>query len=212
LIPKLHYISEGNSLKEVLENIQKACTSGIEIVQLKLDTISEKKFLKLANEVKEITTHFQTRLVINKHYKIAKEIKADGVHLDKNHSCPIEARKHVYTWQIIGGSANTLQDCETLLEKQVDYIMLSPFKNSTEEENSPKALGLNGYTLITEALHTATPVLGFGEITTNDVSAILNTGISGIAVSEEITNNFEIIKTYNQLLKASSTEEKRHTF
>ena len=118
----------------------------------------------------------------------------------------------MYTWQIIGGSANTLQDCETLLEKQVDYIMLSPFKNSTEEENSPKSLGLNGYTLITEALHTATPILGFGEITTNDVSAILNTGISGIAVSEEITNNFEIIKTYNQLLKASSTEEKRHTF
>lgn len=212
MIPKLHYISEGNSPKEVLENIQKACTSGIEIVQLKLDNISEKKFLKLANEVKEITTHFQTRLLINNYYKIAKEIKADGVHLDKNHSCPIEARKHIYTWQIIGATANTLQDCKTLLEKQVDYIILSPFKNSNLEENSTKALGFNGYTLITEALQTATPILGFGEITTNDVEAILKTGISGIAVSEEITKNFDVIKTFNQLLKASSTEEKRHTF
>lgn len=212
MIPKLHYISEGNSPKEVLENIQKVCTFGIEIVQLKLENISEKKFLKLANEVKEITTHFQTRLLINNYYKIAKEIRADGVHLDKNHSCPIEARKYIYTWQIIGATANTLKDCETLLEKQVDYIILSPFKNSTLKENSAKVLGFNGYTLITEALQTVTPILGFGDITTKDVEAILKTGISGIAVSEEITKNFDVIKTFNQLLKASSTEEKRHTF
>jgi len=212
LIPKLHYISEGNSPKEVLENIQKACTSGIEIVQLKLGNISEKKFLKLANEVKEITSYFQTRLLINNYYKIAKEIKADGVHLDKKHLCAIDARKHLYTWQIIGATANTLQDCEMLLEKQVDYITLSPFKSSILEKKSEAVLGLNGYTLITEALQTETPILGFGEITPNDVSAILKTGISGIAVSEEITKNFDAIKTFHQLLKSSSTEEKRHTF
>ena len=212
MIPKLHYISEGNSPKEVLENIQKACTSGIEVVQLKLDTISEKKFLKLANDVKKITDHYQTRLIINKYYKIAKEIKADGVHLEANHSCPIDARKYVYTWQIIGGTANTLKDCETLLKKQVDYILLSPFKNSEATDNSPKVLGLHGYSLITEALNTATPILGFGEITSNDVPAILEAGISGVAVSKEITKNFDVIKTFNQLLNASSTEEKRHTF
>lgn len=212
MIPKLHYISEGNSPKEVLENIQKACTSGIEIVQLKLENISEKKFLALANEVKKITSHFQTRLIINKHYKIAKEIKADGVHLDKTHSCAIEVRKHLYTWQIIGGTANTLKDCETLIEKQVDYIVLSPFRKSTLKENTIKTLGLNGFSLITEALQTETPILGFGGITTNDVTEILKSGISGIAVSEEITKNFEVIKTFNLLLKASSTEEKRHTF
>jgi thiamine-phosphate pyrophosphorylase len=99
-----------------------------------------------------------------------------------------------------------------LLEKQVDYIVLSPFKNSVVTDNSPKFLGLQGYSLITEALNTETPILGFGEITTKDVAAILNTGISGIVVSEAITKNSDVIKTFNQLLKASSTEEKRHTF
>jgi thiamine-phosphate pyrophosphorylase len=212
LIPKLHYISEGSSSKEVLENIQKACTSGIEIVQLKLENTSEKKFLKLANEVKEITAHFQTRLIINKHYKIAKEIKADGVHLDKNHNCPKDVRENLYTWQIIGGTANTLKDCEILIKKEIDYIILSPFRKSDLEDNSIKTLGLNGFTLIKEALQTETPILGFGRITTNDVSAILKTGISGIAVSEEITRNFDNIKSFNQLLKASSTEELRHKF
>ena len=212
MIPKLHYISQGNSPKEHLDNIQKACSSGSELVQLRLKNISEKKCLKLATEAREITSHFQTRLIINDYYKIAKAIKADGVHLGKTDCCPLEVRKHLYTWQIIGGTANTLQDCETLISKQVDYISLSPFRHAVTKGNIFKVLGLNGYNEIIEALKTETPIIGFGGINTKDVTAILETGISGIAVSDVITKNFDVIRTFNQLLKASSTKELRHTF
>jgi len=211
-IPKLHYISQGNSPKEHLENIQKACASGAELVQLQLKNISDKKFLKLAKEAREITAHFQTRLIINNHYQIAKEIKADGVHLGKKDACPTIARKHLYTWQIIGATANTLQDCESILIKDVDYISLGPFKSSTTKNNLSPVLGLNGNTAITEELKTETPIIGFGGITTEDVKNILETGISGIAVSAEITSDFNTIRTFNQLLNASLTEEQRYTF
>ncbi len=212
IIPKLHYISQGNSSKEHLENIQNACTSGAELVQLRLKNISEKKILKVAKEAREITSHFQTRLIINDYYKIAKEIKADGVHLGKTDTCPTIARKHLYTWQIIGGTANTLQDCETLIDKEIDYIGLGPYRFTTTKDNLSPVLGLNGYTLITETLKTETPIIGIGGITIEDVTAILNTGISGVAVSGEITRNFNTIRTFHQLLKASSTEEQRYTF
>ena len=211
IIPKLHYISQGSSPKAHLENIQKACTSGAELVQLRLKNVSEKKYLKLANEAREITSHFQTRLIINANYKIAKTIKADGVHLEKTDSCPTIARKHLYTWQMIGGTANNLQDCEVLIDKEVDYISLGPFRLTTKD-NSSQVLGLNGFTAITEALNTETPIIGFGSITTEDVTDILKTGISGLAISEEITRNFDAIKTFNQLLNSSSTEEQRYTF
>ena len=210
MIPKLHYISQGSSPQEHLENIQKACTSGAELVQLGLKTISEKKFLKIAEEAREITAHYQTRLIISHHYKIAKEIKADGVHLEKTDSCPILVRKHLYTWQLIGAAANTLQDCEALIAKEVDYISLAPFR-STTTKNKLTVLGLNGYRAITEALHTKTPIIGAGDITTADVSDILATGISGLAVSAAITLDFNNISIFSQLLNASSTEEQRFT-
>jgi len=212
IIPKLHYISQGNSPKEHLENIQKACTSGIELVQLRLKNVSDKKMLKLALEAREITSHFQTRLIINDHYKIAKEVKADGVHLGQTDVCPTLARKRLYTWQMIGGTANTLQDCETLMDKEVDYISLGPFRLTTTKNNLSPVLGLNGYTAITETLKTEIPIFGVGGITIADVTALLERGISGLAVSGEITRNFDIIRTFNQLLNASSTEEQRHTF
>lgn len=212
IIPKLHYISQGNSPKEHLENIQKACTSGAELVQLRLKDNSEKKLLKLAEEAREITAHFQTRLVINDHYKIAKAVKADGVHLGKKDPSPTKARAHLYTWQIIGGTAHTFQDCEALLEEQVDYISLSPFRISVSKENLPEVLGINGYMAIIEALQTKTPIIGVGGITTKDVKDILTTGVSGVAVSSAITQNFDSIRIFNQLLNASSTAEQRYTF
>ena len=74
MIPKLHYISQGNTPKEHIENIQKACSSGAELVHLNIKNVSEKKYLKLAKEAREITAHFQTRLLLIEHFKIAKEV------------------------------------------------------------------------------------------------------------------------------------------
>ena len=209
-IPKLHYISQGSSPKEQLENIQKACASGAELVQLGLENVSEKKFLKMAKEAREITSHFQTRLIISEHYKIAKEVRADGVYFEKTDTNPTLARIHLYTWQMIGGTANTLQDCEALLADEVDYINLGPFKSTKQDPST--LLGINGYSAIVDALNTETPIIGFGGITVEDVKNILKTGITGIGVSEEITRNFDSIKAFNQLLSASSTDELRHTF
>ena len=212
IIPKLHYISQGNTPKEHLENIQKACSSGAELVQLRLKNISEKKHLKWSQEAREITSHFQTRLIINDDYKIAKTVKADGVHLGIKDVCPTIARTHLYTWQMIGGSAHSLQDCEALIDKEVDYISLGPFRFTATKENIPAVLGLDGYAAIMDFLKTETPVLAVGGITTADVKDLLGTGISGIAVSGEINRDFNTIKLFNELLNASATAEKRHTF
>lgn len=212
VIPKLHYISQGNSPQEHLENIQKACSSGAELVQLNLKNTSEKKYLKFAQEAREITAHFQTRLLLNEHYKIVKEVKADGIHLDNTDFDATIAPEFLFTWQIIGATANTIQECKTLVDKKVDYITLSPFKVSDANDNKKTVLGLNGFTAIIDALKTETPIIGFSKITTQDVSAILETGISGVAISEAITKDFNCTKEFNELLKASATEEKKHTF
>ena len=206
-IPKLHYISQGTSPKEHLDNIQKACSSGAELVQLNLNTISEKKYLNCAMEAREITSHFQTRLIIKEHYKIAKDIKADGVHLEKMDSYPI-VRKHLYSWQLIGSTATNLHECQSLIDKEVDYVRLGTFRDIASNDD----LGLNGYMAIVEIVNSKTPIIGFGGITIDDVTSILKTGVSGIAVSSTITRDFNTIKLFNELLNASSTAEQRYLF
>jgi len=212
VISKLHYISQGENPQEHLNNIQKACTSGAELVQLRLKDLSENKILKTAIKAREITGHFQTRLIINDYYKIAKQVKADGVHLGKNDTCPLEARKTLASWQIIGGTANTLQDCESLIKKEVDYIGLGPYKFTSTKKNLSPILGSIGYQAILDELKTKTPIIAIGGITIEDVNNIIQTGISGIAVSGEITRDFNKIKTFHKLLNAGSSLEQPYSF
>jgi thiamine-phosphate pyrophosphorylase len=207
MIPKLHYISQGQSVQEHIDNIQNACASGAELVQLRLKDIDEAALLEAAEKARAITSHFQTRLIINDYYKIAKAVKADGVHLGKNDSCPTVARAYMEPWQIIGGTANTVADCKSLIDKKVDYIGLGPFRFTTTKENLAPVLGQQGYSEILEDLKTTTPIIAVGGISLAAVPELLKTGIHGVAVSEEITKNFNIISEFNTLLRGSSLYE-----
>ncbi len=212
MINKLHYISQGANAKEHLENIQKACQYGAELVQLRLKNLSEKKMLKAAEEARDITSHYQTRLIINDHYKIAKKVNVDGIHLGKTDTCPTIARKELKSWQIIGGTANTLDDCNALIDKNVNYIGLGPYRFTTTKDNLSPVLGKNGYLTIIEALKSEMPIIAIGGITTTDVTELLTTGIHGIAISGEITKDFNKIKEFHQLLNAGSAMEQRYSF
>ncbi len=208
MISKLHYISQGKNPKEHLENIQQACQSGADLVQLRLKRISSDNLLETAKEAREITGHFQTRLIINDHYRVAKEVKADGVHLGKSDICPLEARKHLHSWQIIGGTANSLKDCQTLISKKIDYIGLGPFRFTETKKNLSPVLGINGYLTILEELQTKTPIIAIGGIRLTDILDIMMTNVYGIAMSGEITKNFNSIPKINTFLNAPSTNEK----
>lgn len=208
-ISKLQYISQGATPQEHLDNIQSACASGAEWIQLRLKNLDDKTILETAKRAREITAHFQTKLIINDHYKVAIEIKADGVHLGKADACPESVRKELYSWQIIGGTANTLEDCEALIDKKVDYIGLGPFRFTKTKDNLSPVLGEKGYLTILEELKTDIPVIAIGGITQNDVLDILITGVYGIAVSGEITRNFNSIFNFKEIINGGPTQEQR---
>ncbi len=207
MIHKLHYISQGETPEVHLKHIQKACNAGAKLVQLRLKNLSEKALLKTAQKARVITCHFKTRLIINDHYKIVKTVKADGVHLGKTDVCPLEARAYLGDHYIIGGTANTLEDCKTLIQKQVDYIGLGPFQFTTTKTNLSPILGTHGYTSIINDLQTNIPIIAIGGIALKDVPELIETGIHGIAVSGALTKDFNNIDAFNELLKTPETNE-----
>lgn len=209
MISTLHYISQGKTPEEHLDHIQKACTAGAELVQLRLKKLPGKVVWETAKKAREITEKYQTRLIINDFYKIAAAVKADGVHLGKTDTCPTVVRKELSSWQVIGGTANTLEDCEALIDKKVDYIGLGPFRFTETKENLSPVLGLNGYLTILEELKSEIPVIAIGGIVMDDVTEIMKTGVHGIAVSGEITRNFNTISEFKKLINGGSLDEQR---
>ncbi|MGL1889653.1 MAG: thiamine phosphate synthase [Reichenbachiella sp.] len=207
MIAKLHYISQGNSPAAHLDHIQQACESGAQWVQLRLKDLDQSTVLATAEKAREITSQYQAQLIINDHYKIAKAVKADGIHLGKNDTCPTVARPQLYDWQCIGGTANTLTDCQSLIARGVEYIGLGPFRFTTTKDNLSPILGLEGYTKIIDKLKFDIPIIAIGGIVLNDVKDLLETGVYGIAASREITKDFTLIHQFNQVLNTPSSQQ-----
>lgn len=194
MISNLHYISQGKTPAAHLENIRKMCSAGADWVQLRLKNHSFETVLETAKKAKEITDGFQVKLIVNDFPKVAKMVDAHGVHLGKEDACPLEARNILGNEKIIGGTANTIEDCEALVVKQVDYIGLGPFRFTTTKQNLSPVLGIEGYTKLLKKLRASgknIPVIAIGGITPTDIQILAEAGVHGVAISGWLTTQEE---------------------
>ena len=105
---------------------------------------------------------------------------------------PIDkARRLLGKDKIIGGTANTFEDVKRIYSAGADYIGCGPFRFTTTKKKLSPILGLDGYKRIIEQMNAYRinlPVIAIGGILLPDVSDIMQTGVSGIAVSGAILN------------------------
>lgn len=171
------------------EGAERACRGGVRWVQLRVKNQPYAIWKQLALETQAVARRYGATLLINDNPRLAQEIGADGVHLGQADMPPAEARAMLGATFIIGGTANTFADVQRHAAAGVDYVGLGPFRfTSTKEKLSP-ILGLAGYADILRqcrAAGLAVPIVGIGGVTLADVSALLETGLHGVAVSGAI--------------------------
>ncbi|MBN4051376.1 thiamine phosphate synthase [bacterium AH-315-M05] len=187
-ISDFHYITQdvpGYSHSELAE---RACKGGADWAQLRVKGASYKIWKEIALQVKAVCQKYNATFIINDNVELAKEIEADGVHLGSNDMNPAEAREVLGINFIIGGTANTFDDIEHLLEQKVDYIGLGPFRFTATKKDLSPVLGLDGIKTILclAAVRPAVPIIAIGGIKLNDIKELIEVGIHGVAVSSAI--------------------------
>ncbi|WP_306353637.1 thiamine phosphate synthase [Flavobacterium sp. '19STA2R22 D10 B1'] len=186
-----HYISQGSTPEDHLQNIETICRAGGTCIQLRLKDYSDDIVLETALKAQKICKTHQAIFIINDYVTIAKEIQTDGVHIGKTDMSPLEARKLLGDTFIIGGTANTFEDIEELNAARVDYIGLGPFRSTTTKKNLSPLLHLSGYESISRKVIEAkitVPIVAIGGIQFDDIPLLAETAISGIALSGLLTH------------------------
>ena len=199
---KIQYISQGNSYQEQYSTIEQVLDAGCTWLQLRYKNTSAREVLWLAAAVRKITESYNCKLIINDYPVIAKEVNADGIHLGLNDMPVVLARDIIGPDKIIGGTANTITDVLQRQSEGCDYIGLGPFRFTTTKEKLSPILGLEGYKTIMKQLkekNITIPIVAIGGIEQEDVSAILQTGIYGVALSGLITRHPQKKELLNQL-------------
>lgn len=200
--PKIYYISQGKTPDEHFQNIKKMVDAGVDWVQLRIKEGEKKDILEVALKAQKYCKENQVIFIINDSPEIADAIDADGVHLGKEDESPEMARKLLGNEKIIGGTANTWEDCQKLIAQKVDYIGLGPFRFTTTKKKLSPILGLEGYREILEKIkqnNIKIPVVAIGGITLEDVAEIKKTGVCGIALSGFLHQQTDLKSTIKQL-------------
>lgn len=187
----IQFITHANNRYDYLDGVRMALEGGCRWIQLRMKDASEEEILKTAESTRKLCRQYDAVFLLDDYVELVERTGADGVHLGKNDMPIDEARRLLGKDKIIGGTANTFEDVKRIYSAGADYIGCGPFRFTTTKKKLSPILGLVGYRRIIEqmtAYGINIPVIAIGGILLQDVPDIMQTGVSGVAVSGAILN------------------------
>ena len=187
----IQFITHANDRYDYLDGVRMALEGGCRWIQLRMKDASEEEVLKTAESTRKLCRQYDAVFLLDDYVELVDRSGADGVHLGKDDMPIDEARRILGKDKIIGGTANTFEDVKRIYSAGADYIGCGPFRFTITKKKLSPILGLNGYRRIIEQMNAYginIPVIAIGGILLQDVSDIIQTGVSGVAVSGAILN------------------------
>lgn len=186
---ELQFITHFTDTYSYYDSARMALEGGCRWIQLRMKDASADELEQEALRVQSLCKSYGATFIIDDHVELVRKLHADGVHLGKSDMPIAEARRMLGTHFIIGGTANTFDDVRRHHEAGADYIGCGPFRFTTTKKNLSPIVGLEGYRSIVSHMKEAgirLPIVAIGGITFEDIPAIMETGVTGVALSGTI--------------------------
>lgn len=206
---RFQFISHFNDRYSYLDGIKMALEGGCRWIQLRMKDATDDEVRPIAIEAQKWCKKADAIFIIDDRVQLVKELHADGVHLGKNDMPIQEARQILGDGFIIGGTANTLEDVISHAKAGADYIGCGPFRYTTTKQRLSPILGLEGYRHIIKGMKAEgiqLPIVAIGGITIPDIPDIMQTGVTGIALSGSILSSDTPEEETALILKAIERE------
>ncbi len=201
---QIQFITHFNDRYGYVDGARMALEGGCRWIQLRMKGASDDEVAEAAAQIQPLCREHEAIFLLDDRVELAKSLKADGVHLGKNDMPISEARRVLGEEFIIGGTANTFDDIERLSSQGADYIGCGPFRFTTTKEKLAPVLGLEGYRRIVaqiEAKGINLPIVAIGGITCEDIPALMQTGIDGIAISGAVLNAADPVAEMKRMIE-----------
>lgn len=208
----IQFITHSNERYDHVEGAKLALQGGCRWIQLRMKDAMEIDFLRAAKKIRRLCDEYHATFILDDHVEWVGLTGADGVHLGKNDMPISEARRILGDTFIIGGTANTIADVEDHWKNGADYVGCGPFRFTTTKEKLSPVLGIGGYENIVAEMNRrdiGMPVVAIGGITTDDIPAIMATGVSGIAVSGTILRADDPVEKTQEIMRLLAIHERQ---
>lgn len=203
----LQFISHFTERYSYLDSIAIALEGGCRWVQLRMKDAPYEEMRTVALEAQRMCREAGATFIIDDNVALVQEIKAGGVHLGLRDMPIAEARQVLGGGFIIGGTANTFDDIRAHHAAGADYIGCGPFRFTTTKKGLAPVLGIEGYRNIIRCMRqegVSLPVVAIGGITADDIPALMEAGLDGVAVSGTVLRADDPVAEMRRLVGAVS--------
>lgn len=203
-LPQAMFITHHNERYSYLDSARLALNNGLHFIQLRMKEASDDEVLALAEQLRPLCDEKAALLTVDDRIHLLETGLFDGVHVGKNDIPVAEAKKITGSRFLLGATCNTPADALKAIADGADYLGVGPFRYTETKKNLAPVLGLEGYANLTDILQQqgkAVPVYAIGGITTDDLNALKQTGIYGIALSGVLLNSDDATRDCNEILK-----------
>lgn len=198
----LNFITHSSNPEDSVSHIaqiRQSLAGGCRMIQLRMkDSPHELLYDTAVKALSLVSTYPGAHLIIDDDIRTAIAAGAHGVHLGLDDMPISDARTIAPEGFIIGATANTLDRLVDAARQGADYIGLGPLRFTTTKKKLSPVLGYEGYRTIisgAKSLGIDIPVLAIGSVGIDDIRPLYESGVSGIAVSGNIINSPDPVKT-----------------
>lgn len=187
------WLQEGQTLAQ---QVEQAILGGVTVVQLREKHADYETFVALAKEVKQVTDQYQVPLLINDNLDVALAVDAAGIHVGQEDMAALEVRRKIGDKKVVGVSAQTVEQALAAEKAGADYLGVGAVFPTNSKDD---AVEVDFATLRAICQAVQIPVVAIGGITADNMSALQNSGIIGVAVISAIFGQPDVKVAAEQL-------------
>ncbi|HET8828085.1 MAG TPA: thiamine phosphate synthase [Pelobium sp.] len=201
-ISKLHYLTQDLPHLSHTDQVQMACEGGANWIQYRCFSKTDEEMLEELHPIATICDDWGATLIVTNHSHLLHLADIQGVHIEDIEADITMVREQIGETKTLGVSATSLAQIKKHINNGADYISCGPFAYTETKPNNFELWGIKGYQTVCETLKSeglTLPIIAVGGIKTSDVVQLMDTGISGIAVSGAINLSESITEAYAEI-------------
>ena len=194
-IADLGYLEAGKLEHDVAALLE----GGVDLLQLRAKGHPESEIASFAERIHPLCRGAGIPLVINDHLSLARDRKAEGLHLGQDDGALAPARAELAEGTLVGRSTHSVPQARAALQEGADYIGFGPLFATPTKEGRP-GIGLADIAQVEAEVGSEIPVFCIGGIKLENLAEVLAAGarrvviVSGLLQAEEIAARCQAVR------------------
>ncbi len=203
----LYVLTDGAESPEAFRRrVGELVAAGVHVLQLRDKTLDDRSLIERARMLRTLTRNTGTLFIMNDRPDLAVLAQADGVHVGQEELSIKDTRRIVGAEMTIGVSTHTIEQARQAVLDGANYIGVGPtFLSGTKSFDHFTGLDL----LRQVAGEIKLPAFAIGGIGPNNVSDVLDCGITRVAVGQAVTASGDVAAAARELLSALTRRESK---